>query len=340
MRRMRLGRSSPSSAAAGRLVTAQLLLAAAGLLAAGLLLPAAAHAAVVERTPVYRLGEYRKVGQDRSFKCDLAAELRTPPEVVVFGGSRATRFQPSVFHEVAGLTALNAATQNFRPEDAWAISSFLYRRAPDVKLHAFFAVQSTTFSDVRLHPGLLYDRRLSRWFPVSLISRMKRLVGTPPRPDLLRNKRFSSRGLLLWNGYDRRRAAGVPLDDILAAYLEATLPTAGDTAEVKQTRSHLYFEKTIELYNQHGVVPVVVIMPYHPKVLAAFRAVGWELKVDRLRAYLADLQTRRDLRVVDLLDIAAFGGDPNEFYDGSHVTMENSARIIDHVVTVAPECFQ
>jgi len=336
MRRTCLGRSFPSSALVGRLVTAQLLLTAAGLL----LPAAAARAAVVARTPVYRLGEYRKVGQDRSFKCDLAAELRTPPEIVVFGGSRATRFQPSVFHEVTGLTALNAATRNFRPEDAWAISSFLYRRAPDVRLRAFFAVQSTTFSDARLHPGLLYDRRLSRWFPVSLVSRMKRLVGTPHRPNLLRNKRFSSRGLLLWNGYDQRRADGVPLEDILADYLEDTLPKAGDTAEVRQTRSHLYFEKTIKLFNQHGVVPVVVIMPYHPTVLEAYRAVGWEVKVDRLRAYLADLQNRCDLRVVDLLEIGSFGGSPDEFYDGSHITMENSARIIGHVVTVAPECFQ
>jgi hypothetical protein len=74
-------------------------------------------------------------------------------------------------------------------------------------------------------------------------------------------------------------------------------------------------------------------------VLAAFRAVGWEVKVDRLRAYLANVQKRCDLRVIDLLEISSFGGSPNEFYDGAHVTRENSARIIRHVVKVAPECF-
>jgi len=301
--------------------------------------PAAAHAAA-RHTPTYRLTSYTKVGQDRSFKCDIAADLHTPPQLVVFGGSRATRFRPSTIHDVSGLTALNAAVQNFRPEDGWAITRFLHRRAPGVKLHVLFAVQATTFSDARLHAGLLYDRRLSRWFPDRLIARQRRLLGTLVHPNILRVKRYSSRGLLLWNSYDQRREDGVLLSRILERYIRYQLPTAGNTARVKQARSHLYFEKTIAFCNRHGVIPLVVIMPYHPKVLEAFRAVGWEVKVDRLRAYLAGLQTRCDLRVVDLLDIAMFGGDPDEFYDGAHVTAENCDRIIRHVVTVAPECFQ
>jgi hypothetical protein len=295
--------------------------------------------AVSRDTPTYLLKSYRKVGQYRSFKCDLAVDLSSPPGVVVFGGSRAMRFRPSDFNDMAGLTALNAATQNFRPEDSWAIANFLIRRAPKSDLHCFFALQATTFSDARLDPGLLYDRRLSRWFPDSLVAQQKKLAGTPGHPNLVAHKRFSSRGLMLWNTYDERRARGVPLKDILAAYLRAMLPTAGDTAPVKQTRSHLYFEKTVKLFNQRGIVPVAVIMPYQPDVLKAFREVGWEVKVDRLRKYLAGVQTRCELHVVDLLDIATFGGSPDEFYDGAHVTMENSARIIRYVVDNAPECF-
>jgi hypothetical protein len=74
-------------------------------------------------------------------------------------------------------------------------------------------------------------------------------------------------------------------------------------------------------------------------VVAAFRAVGWENKIDRLRTYLRALQSRCDLRVVDLLDIESFGGDPDGFYDGAHVTAENARRIIRHVVDVAPWSF-
>ncbi len=46
-------------------------------------------------TPTWRLASYRRAGFDKSFKADLIDELPTPPELVVFGGSRATRFEPS-----------------------------------------------------------------------------------------------------------------------------------------------------------------------------------------------------------------------------------------------------
>lgn len=317
----------------------RLLAVAALLLAASLWLAATAQAAVSGDTPTYLLKSYTKVGQYRSFKCDIAADLSSPPQLVVFGGSRAMRFRPSDFFDATSLSSINAATQNFRPEDSWAIANYLIKRDPSADLHCFFAIQATTFSDAPLDPGLLYDRRLSRWFPETLVAQQKILAGTPRRPNLVANKRFSSRGLMLHNSYDDRRAAGVPLDHILDEYLRDLLPTAGDTTRVKQTRSRLYFEKTVKLFNGRGIVPVAVIMPYHPRVLAAFRAVGWEVKVDRLRKYLAALQTRCDLRVVDLLEIESFGGSPDEFYDGAHITMENSARIIRHVAGVVPECF-
>jgi len=293
-----------------------------------------------QATPTYLQTEYRAVGQDRSFRCDLVDELPGPPGVVIFGGSRATRFRPADFRLYAGLSAVNCATQNFRPEDAWAISNYLFSRAPQVKLRCFLAVQATTFSDAPLAPGLLYDSRLSQWFPASLIGQQRALAGAPYTPNMLGTKRYNARGLLLWNGYDARRAAGVPLEKTLAAYTRTHLRLASDTAPVPQVRSHLYFRKTIQLFNRHGVTPVVVIMPYQPTVLAAFREAGWEVKVDRLRKYLAGLQKRYELEVVDLLDIATFGGTPTGFYDGAHITAENARRIVKYSVGVAPECFR
>ena len=291
-------------------------------------------------TPTYQLTEYRSVGQDRSFRCDLIEDLSGPPGLVVFGGSRATRFRPADFRLYAGLSAVNCATQNFRPEDAWAISNFMFSRAPKVKLRCFMAVQATTFSDAPLAPGLLYDPRLSQWFPASLVAQQRALAGPVYAPNMLANKRYDARGLLLWNGYDARRAAGVPLEKTLALYTRSMLRKASDTTPVQQVRSHLYFRKTIQLFNRHGVTPVVVIMPYQPSVLAAFREAGWEVKVDRLRTYLAGLQKRYELEVVDLLDIATFGGTPTGFYDGAHITAENARRIVKYSVGVAPECFR
>jgi hypothetical protein len=44
--------------------------------------------------------------------------------------------------------------------------------------------------------------------------------------------------------------------------------------------------------------------------------------------------------VVDCLDIKTFGGSPNGFYDGAHLTAGNSRRLIRYLVRKAPGCFR
>jgi hypothetical protein len=85
---------------------------------------------------------------------------------------------------------------------------------------------------------------------------------------------------------------------------------------------------------------LIVVMPYQPRVLRAFRKAGFQKHLDRLAAYLEDAQTRCRFRVLDLTDIRTFGGSRREFYDGAHVTRENSNRIMRYAVRVAPECFR
>ena len=85
-------------------------------------------------TPVWRLSSYRRVGFDKTFKVDLIDQLPSPPELVVFGGSRAMRFSPSYITGLSGLSAFNGAVQCFRPEDAWAFSSYLLQRSPRAAL--------------------------------------------------------------------------------------------------------------------------------------------------------------------------------------------------------------
>ena len=153
-------------------------------------------------TPAWRLKSYRSIGGDRSFKAQLIDELPAPPELLVIGGSRATRFEPSYLLERTGLHAVNCAVQNCRPEDLYAFASYLYQRAPETKLRCFFAVQATTFRDTQLNAGLLYDARLSQWFPPDLTAAQKKSLGRPRVKEVLGVNRYTARGLLLRNRYD------------------------------------------------------------------------------------------------------------------------------------------
>ena len=113
---------------------------------------------------------------------DLVERLPEPPQLVIFGGSRAQRFEPSVAEKLTGLPAFNFAVQNSRPEDAYAMARYLFWREPGVKLRCLWALQATSLSDSPLHPGLLAEPRLSQFLPGYLRRRAAQGLGEQRGP--------------------------------------------------------------------------------------------------------------------------------------------------------------
>ncbi len=260
--------------------------------------------------------------------------------MLIIGGSRSQRFDPVYARKLTHLDAFNAAVQNCRPEDAFAFSSYLFSKQPTEKVHLMFALAATTFSDIDMAPGLLWDERLSQWFPNALIQNQQQKTGTPPWRDMPGRSRYTDRGMLTHNNYDVTVASGKTLDQRLSTYLARMLPIAAAPASTNQTRSKEYFTKLLKLYNDHGVKPLIVIMPYQPRVLAAFRSVGWQRKLNKLLNYLHFLKSRYQFHVLDFTSISSFHGNPNWFYDGAHIMRGNADLLLKQAVHSAPECFR
>ena len=277
---------------------------------------------------------------DRSYKVDLLERLPSPPELVIFGGSRAQRFEPSVAEDLTGLPAFNFAVQNSRPEDVYAMARLLFWRAPSVKLRCIWALQATTLSDSPLHPGLLAESRLTQFLPGYLVAGQRKVSVSSEGREMQSVDEYSARGQLLHNGYDQRLERGASFTSVLSGYLSTMAPRAGAPAPYAQTRAKKYFERTLALFNLHDVEPVLVIMPYHPDALAAFRAAGWDVKEQAFKAYLESLQSRYRFHLLDYTDIATFHGSADEFYDGAHVTAVNARRILVQAVKDAPAAFR
>ena len=311
-------------------------LAALLMLGGALAMPAAA----TTTTPTWKLHVYRNVGGENSFKCDLIQELKKPPQVLIFGGSRAMRFEGTQFTKLTGLQGFNAAVEVGRPEDAWAFTNFVHDLYPDVKLHCFWALQATSFTNHILHPGLVEDPRLSKYFPQSLINQMKPHMPQGPPGNLLSSRHFSGDGTLTWNIYDVWRSQGRTLDESLNTWLAQMIPIAASKKVPKETRSKQYFEMTLKMFNDMGARPVLVIMPYQPRALAAFEKVGWMAKENRLINYLNSLKKTYSFKVLNFLWLKSFHGDPNAFYDGAHVTVKNARLIVAQAVKEAPGCFK
>jgi len=298
-------------------------------------------ASVGDATPTWKLHRYVSRGGDRSFKCDVAQEMPEVPRVVVFGGSRGLRMDPATIRRRTGLTAFNFAFHNGRPEDAWAVTDWLIDSHPDKPPAVIWCMQSTTLIDMPMAPGLIVDERLSQAFPQALIDAKMDWALRQPESNLLSGRRYGFDGMLWWNSYDQKRKAGVTLQQSLTRYLDAEMLAKAGNGEIPHdTRAMAYFTRTLGLLNAHDIKPLIVIMPYHPRALSAFMSVGWGVKQRWLRSYLSKLHGDYDFKVLNCLQIGSFGGSPDGFYDGAHLTVENSRRLIRYCIRMAPSCFR
>jgi hypothetical protein len=257
--------------------------------------------------------------------------LRTAPELVFFGGSRSERFDPVFANKRTGLSAVNVSRSCARPEDAWGLLNWFYKRWPDAKIRWIWGMQPGMLRDLDLDPALLQDRRFYPYFPGDLLARQRaQLPDSPARMprqySFLRN-RYSPRGLLLWNRYDQRLTQGYTLHKALDAYIAHMLHT-GLTSTEPDTRARSYFEQTIKLLNDHGTTPVIVIMPVHPRVLRVIDQHEMGGERQRLRDYLAELSQTLSIKVLDFTTISSFNGKAAWFYDGVHITRRNANRLI------------
>ncbi len=273
--------------------------------------------------------------------------LSRSPQLIFFGGSRSQRFDPAFARKRTGLRSANLSHSNARPEAAWAYVNWIYKRWPNAKLRWVWGMQPTMVRDRDMDAALLQDRRFYRYFPDSLLAPQRRLlpgsVSAMPRFYGYQRNRYSNLGLLRWNVYDSRRAAGYTLDRSLDAYIAKMLSPSRQEPRQQTGRAREYFEKTIKLLNEHGTRPVLVLMPTHPRVLRVMKEHGLGGARDGLRDYLSSLAEdteNYDVKVLDFTRIQSFNGKSRWFYDGVHITRLNTNRVITAIRYKARDCLK
>jgi hypothetical protein len=273
---------------------------------------------------------------DRSHKTDMLARITYKPRLAIFGGSRSMRIPPSFARSYAGLKAFNFAVQEGTTEDFWALSHHLVHRNPDDPLYVMWGLQPNSFSDRQMDVALVRDKRLSRYFPAELLASM----GGGMRHTWA-NRRFAADGHVVYDNYDRFEAAGRTLKESLDAYIARILRKRGegDVVPAHPTRAKQYFTDTLAYLNQHGCAPLIMIMPVHPRVIAAVRDARWDERRANFIAYLVSLQSTYRFTILDFTFIWRFGGDRGLFYDGVHMKGENCRRLLQAAIDKAPWSF-
>ena len=262
---------------------------------------------------------------------------------MILGGSRSMRIEPSYLEKKTGRAGFNAGVHNGRPEEAWALVNHLHDRFPEAEPAYLWAIHATFLRAYEtVSPSLVVDPRLKRYFPKAFLDEQRELmprkyfVNDRDRLTLSDRKRYDAGGWV-----KRERQGWKP--DQFEYWADKDIETwlknnpAGRAAIDERPRE--YFEKTLALMNEQGARPVLVLMPEHPRKLAAIRDRGWTEAHRDVLAYLDELGATYDFTVVDLSRIESFGGDPGQFYDGHHPRIVNLRRIVDEILDRHPGAF-
>jgi hypothetical protein len=301
------------------------------------------------------------VPQDSSAKVELLEALDRPPQVVVLGSSRAMRIEPSYIREKTGWRGFNAAVRSGTPLDAWAFANFIHDRwkGSQQKYLWMLDVNAFQFQSRKIHRNLFHTPALSRYFPSADRSRLSAadlldLLSWRAARDAYRSVRAKMRGVAPVVRKDKRTpglytadggslaedfgTSGVPGDAGLGLRIEmtpeATRAAYAGPAFTDEPRT--YFERTLAAMNRWGASPVLVLTPIHPRMHALAGPLGWDARHRAVLDYLEGLSARFEFRIVDMTSIVSFGGSPNGFYDGTHMTVENLRLMLDAVLKRAP----
>ena len=92
-----------------------------------------------------------------------------------------------------------------------------------------------------------------------------------------------------------------------------------------------YFDRTLAFMNRRGEVPVIVLNPVYPTVLAELRKQGYPERRATLEK-VAQLHKKYRFVFVDAQDIRTWGGNDYDWSNAKHINRANMRRLLRYVV--------
>lgn len=293
---------------------------------------------------------------DRSTKAYLVQHLEEAPGILILGSSRAMKVEPAYLARKTGRSGFNAAVSSGRPLDAWAFTNLVHDSYPDAHTRYLWLLDVEAFREWPADPGLLNTPQLAAYLPtelrwrtrarqfgllfswstgkLSLEALRKHLREGPPRS--VGGSEFTSDGFRRLDYHDRLLAQGKGLAAELPKTIKQAVRTFGTEYTGLSADAKADFEKTLGFMNRLGQEPILVISPTHPNMLSCIAPLGWEARHRDVLDYLGSLERRHRFHVLDFAHISSFDGVATDFYDGYHMTVANTRRLVDEVLERLP----
>jgi hypothetical protein len=281
--------------------------------------------------------------EDPAYKLYLLGRQPEPPQVLILGSSRSQKVAPADVQAASGLTAFNFALADGFPEDALAIYGGL--------------------ADETRPREIVLGLDLNRLEPRDPWSQRTRYAFGPLHTDEASPATWAHAFGGLYTELYARHAGGALLQQFgLAHYLVpdqvafeedgfahyVPWETALERGTFDQDRELDRFIGVRSGYRQfigldadhtEAVADLVAearadnvtvrlwLAPVHPRLEATFGNASYPQHVDAARDLLASL-CQPGVHAYDYTDLATFGGEPEWFFDGSHMMQENTRRVV------------
>jgi hypothetical protein len=289
------------------------------------------------------------VEPDRSIKLDLLRQLKQGPQILIVGDSRGRQAQPSELQRLTGHTAFNAAVTGGSASDAYVMVRYTADRFPHQK-RRYILFTSIGLAGSKVVPQLAEDPRARPY------------LADPPRFGLGDVKTYLSTQATKasWRVFDKcvlatchsliryhadgsltkqslrhlpehakslRRSVAARLASVLAH--RETLARA--RADLATPGRYDYLDRMLAFMNRRGEVPVIVLNPVYPSILAAQEKYGFPARRATLEK-VAQLHRRFRFVFVDCENSRKWGGNATDWTNASHVDRANMRRELRYVV--------
>ena len=289
------------------------------------------------------------VEPDRSIKLDLLQHLRRGPQILILGDSRGRQAQPSQLERLTGRTAFNAAVTGGSAPEAYVFVRFAAYRFPHQKRHYIWFTDEGLASGI-VQPQLAQDPRARHYLPNVPrfgLGEVKTYLSTDTTKDSWRvfekcvlstchtKINYNPDGSLTAKSLRFLPEDARSLRRSVAARL---VGVRANRETLSQARHDLaipgrfaYLDRMLAFMNQRGEVPVIVLNPLYPSVLAAEKKDGFPAHRATMEK-LAQLHRRFRFVVVNCEDIRRWHGTTYDWSNASHVNRRNMRRELRYIV--------
>ncbi len=273
---------------------------------------------------------------DAVLKMELLRQAKERPVTLILGSSKSMRLAPHTVQRLTGKPSFNAATSAAVPSDMLEMARFAFdeaRAAPSLVLIGVDVemLHNGTRPVAHMPPAYQRAQALLSLDHTRESLRSLRYWISGSYPPLRRT--FASDGSLREPVLEADAARGVDVFERDLPALVANYNTMWSTYTALSPAESRALEDLVLLCKKRGSAVLLFLTATHPRLEEALRSWHYERRKVEVRRELERLAKLHGAQFVDLSDIRSFGGDLNDFYDGTHVKDRNAERMIQRLLT-------